>query len=104
MKWTRSKDHIAEYSTGYIGLRHYISMVGNCEPDKTVFSYTYSVNGERVFCGHIKANSWDEAEQVVVKKIHNKLRGNVVYWKEMFNNFDKEMSKSETIYSSGTSE
>lgn len=102
MKWTRSKDHIAEYSTGYIGLRHYISLVGNCKPDTTVYSYTYSVNGERVFCGHIPANNWDEAEQIVVKKINNRLRGNVVYWKEMLNNFEKEVNVSETENSRST--
>lgn len=97
MKWTRSKDHMAEYSTGYIGLRHYISMVGNCEPDPTVFSYPYSVNGANVLCGHIYANGWDEAEQMVVKKINNRLRGNVVYWKELFNTFYAEVNGNEAV-------
>ena len=97
MQWTRSKDHIAEYSTGYIGLRHYISMVGRCQPDPTVFSYTYSVNGANVLCGHIKANNWDEAERIVTLKIHKKLYGNVVFWKEMLNNFDKEVNVNENL-------
>lgn len=104
MEWTRSKDNIAEYSTGYIGLRHYISMVGKCNPDPTVFSYTYSVNGEQVLCGHIKADSWDEAERIVVMRINNKLYGNVVYWKSMLNKFSEEVGVNETAYSSGTSQ
>lgn len=97
MKWTRCKDLHREYSTGYVGMRHYISMVGRCQPDPTVFSYTYSVNGENVLCGHINANSWDEAERIVVLKIHKRLLGNVVYWKEMLNNFDKEVGVNENL-------
>ena len=90
MKWTRSKiDENRELSTGYIGLRHYVSMSHTSYNNH--YWYTYSVNGERVLEGQFEAESWDEAEQIVVLKIRNKISEHAKLWEERLENFDKGM-------------
>ena len=95
MKWTRSKiDENRELSTGYIGLRHYIS-ISHTSYNKHYW-YTYSVNGERVFDGQFEAECWDEAEQIVVLKIRKELSWRAQLWEERLKNFDKGMSENES--------
>ena len=96
MKWTRSKiDENREVSTGYIGLRHYISM-SHTSYNKHYW-YEYSVNGEEILGGQFDAECWDEAEQIVVLKIRNKISEQARSWEERLKNFDKRMSESETV-------
>ena len=92
MKWTRSKiDENRELSTGYIGMRHYISMSHTSYNNH--YWYTYSVNGERVVEGRFEAESWDEAEQIVVLKIRTELSWRADMWEERLENFDKGVSE-----------
>ena len=96
MKWTRSKaNDINEYSTGYISLRHYISM-SHTSYNKHYW-YAYSVNGEEVVGGQFDAECWDEAEQIVVLKIRKELSWRAELWEERLENFDKGVSESETV-------
>ena len=96
MKWTRSKaNDINEYSTGYIGLRHYISMSHTSY--NTHYWWKYSVNGEQIAFGSFDAESWDEAEQIVVLRIRDKLSLQAERWNRLLGNFDKEVSESETV-------
>lgn len=96
MKWTRSKaNDINEYSTGYIGLRHYISMSHTSYNNH--YWYTYSINGERITFGSFEAKSWDEAEQIVVEKIRSELSWQAERWARLLGNFDKEVNASETV-------
>ena len=94
MKWTRSKiDENREVSTGYISMRHYISMSHTSYNNH--YWYTYSVNGERVLEGQFEAESWDEAEQIVVLKIRKELSWWAKLWEERLENFDKGMSEND---------
>lgn len=96
MKWTRSKSNdINEYSTGYIGLRHYISM-SHTSYNKHYW-YTYSVNGERVSSGSFEAESWDDAEHIVIMKIRMDLSWNAELWNERLANFNKEVILNEAL-------
>ena len=96
MKWTRSKiDENRELSTGYIDMRHYISMSHTSYNNH--YWYLYSVNGERVLNGQFEAKSWDEAEQIVVLKIRKELLWRADMWSQRLENFDKGVSESETV-------
>lgn len=90
MKWTRSGTPGLECSTGYIGLRHYICL--QHIEDYEHFSYSYSENGSRVIVGYLHAHGWDEAEQLVVKKIKEELTWRAEYWSGLFNNFCSEVN------------
>ena len=94
MKWTRSKiDENREISTGYIGLRHYISISHTSYNNH--YWYTYSVNGERVLERQFEAESWDEAEQIVVLKIRKELSWRADLWSQRLENFDKGMIEND---------
>ncbi len=95
MKWTRSAGNVSEYSTGYLGKLKYISMSHTIHSSH--YWYTYSVNGEEILHGRFDANSWDEAEQIVVLKIRNELSHKAERWNELLCGFDKGMSENEEI-------
>lgn len=95
MKWTRSKDHIREYSTLSIGIRDYISMSG--EENDNLYGYVYSKNGEQVTYGSFYADSWDEAEQKAIKRILECLSQRAEYWNEILNNFKNEVKTIEAV-------
>lgn len=88
MKWTRSKaNEFLEYSTGYIGLLHYITISHTSYSDH--YWYSYSVNGEKVLSGQLDAINWDEAEKAVVIRIRNELYLKAKYWSDLLGDFDK---------------
>lgn len=95
MKWIRSKYHIQEYSTLSIGARHYISMVR--KPDTRLYLWSYSKNCEQILYRSFYADSWDEAEQLVIKKIKEELSWKAEHWNKMLNDFDKEVSANEAV-------
>jgi hypothetical protein len=95
MKWTRSKDEYIEYSTGYIGLRHYISV--SYTSWSKHFWYIYSVNGEEVLHGNFEADCWEEAEQIVILKIRRELSFKAERWNRLLENFDKEINANENL-------
>jgi hypothetical protein len=96
MKWTRNEiDENREMSTGYIGLRHYITISHTSYNNH--YWYTYSVNGERVLDGQFEAESWYEAEQIVMLKIRNKLSLQAEMWNKRLAAFDKGVIESETL-------
>ena len=89
MKWTRSKGSPIEYSTGYVGLRNYISM-SHTNYSKHYW-YTYSVNGEEVLHGNFDASNWDEAERVAVQRIRADLSYRAGRLKQMLSEFNVEV-------------
>lgn len=95
MKWVRSNDHIAEYSTFSIGISHYIS-VRHIEDDE-LFSYVYSKNGEQILKGYIRANGWDEAEYVILHRIRDELSWQANRYSKLLKDFDAEVSTNEEI-------
>ena len=94
MKWTRGKDHIQEYSNGYIGVRHYISMTHKNGDDN--YHYTYT-NNSLICFGDIPAGNWDEAEQIAIKRIKEELSWRTNYWKRLLNDFNAEVNANETL-------
>lgn len=95
MKWTRSKDHIQEYSNGYIGLRHYISMTHKADTDN--YHYTYTNNGSLICFGDIKTDNWDDAEQIVIKRIKSYLFDMVKYYNQMQTDFNIGVISNEVV-------
>ena len=81
MEWTRCKDHIQEYSNGYIGLRHYISITHKTDTNK--YHYTYTNNGSLICFGDFKTSNWDDAERIVINKIKEYLLDMVKYYNQM---------------------
>ena len=95
MKWKRSNDHIAEYSTFSIGVRHYIS-IRHIEDDE-LFSYVYSKNGEEILKGYIRANGLDEAEYVILHRIRDDLSWEANRYSKLLKDFDVKVNANETL-------
>lgn len=90
MKLTRSKSEIVEYSIGRVAFRKEISMSHTTYNNH--YWYTYSVDGEELLHGTFNANNWDEAEQIAVKEITEKLSGRADRWNRLLNDFNKEVN------------
>lgn len=90
MKWTRCGNH----STGYIDVCHYICIT---HMGSEYYEYVYAEKGSRIFHRAVKANNWDEAEQLVVKKIQDELAHAAEYWCRLWRNFNEEVNANETL-------
>lgn len=97
MKWTRSKvNEITECSTGYIDIRHYISMSHTSYNNH--YWYVYSVNGEKILDGQFEAKSWDDAEQIVMLRIRKELSWRADLWNRRLEIFDQGVIESENLF------